>query len=86
MQCKMLKLQEDVIEAQKMRAEAAEAKLAAVEERDRWRERIRELSKVQEEKDKYYAEVLELERRPLKSQVRSGSKGKGPGRGSSVVR
>ena len=43
-----------------MRAEAAEAKLAAVEERDRWREKTRELSKVQEEKDKYYAEVLEL--------------------------
>ena len=57
LQCKMLKLQEDVIEAQKMRADAAEAKLAAVEERDRWTEKIRELSKVQEEKDKYYAEV-----------------------------
>ena len=41
-------------------AEAAEAKLAAVEERDRWSEKIRELSKVQEEKDRYYAEVLEL--------------------------
>ena len=46
--------------AQQVRAEAAEAKLAAVEERDRWRDRIRELSKVQEERDTYYAEVLEL--------------------------
>ena len=46
--------------AQQVRAEAAEAKLAAVEERDRWSEKIRELSKVQEEKDRYYAEVLEL--------------------------
>ena len=45
---------------QQVRAEAAEAKLAAVEERDRWTAKIRELSKVQEEKDKYYAEVLEL--------------------------
>ena len=56
--------------AQPVRAEAAEAKLAAVEERDR----IRELSKVQEEKDKYYAEVLEL--RKLK--YAADRKAKGP--------
>ena len=60
--------------AQQVRAEAAEAKLAAVEERDRWSEKIRELSKVQEEKDKYYAEVLEL--RKLK--YAADRKAKGP--------
>ena len=70
----MLSLQEKVIEAQTMRAEAAEAKLAAVEERDRWSAKIRELSKVQEEKDKYYAEVLEL--RKLK--YAADRKAKGP--------
>ena len=58
-----------------MRAEAAEAKLAAVEERDRWRKKIRELSKVQEEKDKYYAEVLVLELRKLKYAADRKAKG-----------
>ena len=70
----MLSQQEQLTEAQAMRADAAEAKLAAVEERDRWSEKIRELSKVQEEKDRYYAEVLEL--RKLK--YAADRKAKGP--------
>ena len=71
---KMLRMQALFTEAQAMRADAAEAKLAAVEERDRWSEKIRELSKVQEEKDRYYAEVLEL--RKLK--YAADRKAKGP--------
>ena len=70
----MLKLQEDVIEAQKMRAEAAEAKLAAVEEQGEWKKAIRE---EREWKGKYkegYAEVLEL--RKLK--YAADRKAKGP--------
>ena len=73
MYCYMLKLQTQATEAQKMRADAAIAQLAAVKERDEWREKIRELSKVQEEKDRYYAEVLEL--RKLKYAATRKAKG-----------
>ena len=56
-----------------MRADAATAQLAAVKERDMWSEKLRELSKVQEEKDRYYAEVLEL--RKLKYAATRKAKG-----------